>query len=68
MTLLDAVEADLRNSAVILDADQQLRERLRQAAWVGSAVNEQIVMLRAQQARFVNEASEKGWKILGWTE
>jgi hypothetical protein len=68
VTLLDAVMLDLRNSLVVLAGDQQLRDRLRQSAWAGSAVNEHIVMLRAQQARFVNEASEKGWKILGLTE
>lgn len=68
MTLLDAVALDLRNSTVVLDGDQAIRDGLRRAAWLGSKVDEEIVMLRAQVARFANDATEKGARILGLTE
>jgi hypothetical protein len=68
VTPLDAVELDLANSAPVLEGDQALRDRLRQAAVLGSKVNEEMVMLRAQIARYANELSENGARILGWTE
>ena len=66
--VLDAVETDLRNSAVVLDADQQLRDRLRTAARLGSKVNEELVFLRMQVARYTNDFTEKGAALLGLTE
>ncbi len=68
MTLLDAVALDLRNSGVVLDGDQAIRDGLRRAAWLGSKMNEHMVMLRVEMARFVNESTEKGMKALGRTE
>jgi len=68
VTLLEAVAVDLRNSMVVLDGDQAIRDDLRRAAWLGSKLNEHIVMLRMQMARFANESTEKALKILGRTE
>jgi len=68
VTLLDAVALDLRNSAVVLDGDQCIRDGLRRAARLGSKMNEEIVMLRAQVARFANETVECAWRNMDWAE
>jgi hypothetical protein len=68
VTLLDAVALDLRNSAGVLDGDQAIRDGLRRAAWLGSKMNEEMVMLRMQMARFANETSECAWRHMGWAE
>jgi hypothetical protein len=68
VTLLDAVALDLRNSAVVLPGDQDIRDGLRQAAWLGSKPNEEMVMLRMQVARFANETSECAWRHMNWAE
>lgn len=68
MTLLDAVALDLRNIGVVLDGDRQIRDDLERSARMGSKMNEHLVMLRMQVARFANEFTENGAKILGQTE
>lgn len=68
MTLLDAIEVDYRNIGAVLADDRVVLEDLRRAAWLGSKMNEEIVLLRAQVARHANETIEKGAAILGLTE
>jgi hypothetical protein len=65
---LDDVEADLRNIAVVLDADKGICDQLRWAIRLGGRTNEEIVMLRISVARFANTVAENGWKILGLAE
>ena len=67
-SLLDVVALDLRNLQVVLEVDQRIRDGLRQSAWLGSKMNEEVAMLRMQIARFANEFTEKGMQILGQTE
>ena len=68
MTLLDAVALDLRNIGAVLPGDQAIRDGLRTAARLGSKPNEEMVMLRAQVARFANETSECAWRHMNWAE
>lgn len=62
------VEADLRNIAAVLDADQSIRDELQLAARLGSVVNYEMVTLRTQVAYFANVVIDKAWEILGSTE
>jgi hypothetical protein len=68
VNILDAAMLDLQNSPVVLDGDQCIRDGLRQAAWLGSKTNEEMVMLRMQVARFANETSECAWRNMNWAE
>ena len=68
MTILDAVAVDAQNIGVVLVGDQRIRDGLRQSARLGSKSNEEIVMLKAQIARFANAVIDKGMLILGQAE
>lgn len=68
MTLLDAVALDLRNIGAVLDGDRCIQDELRIAVRLGSVANMEIVMLRAQVARFANETVECAWRNMDWAE